>query len=411
MAAALSGSANQSAPPQSTAWGLVILMQAIGMVASFPVGKVPPSLPQLQAELSLSLFMAGWVISSFNLLAVVSSGAAGALADWWGHRRLVLFGLMFQMFGSLVGSFASGPYLLLASRAAEGVGFISVAVSCPVLIYKVTRPRDRRMAMGIWSSFLPAGAALMMALSPWLLDTMGWRILWQANSGVCLFGLIVFASLTKGLSRTASQRPLNLGSLLADLLIVMRSRAPLMFAVTFACYTLMFISMTGFMPILLLESGRVDPADAAVLSAIVMFMNVLGNLSAGYLLKRGVDRSWLLAAGFLCMGLCSLGIYNPGLSLASRYILCLFFTGCGGLIPASIIEGAASTAPSPALVATSQGLLMQGGQVGQLLGPPALAAVVSAYGGWSAAPWFLISAALAGLIIAWLVRRLAGRSG
>ena len=53
-----------------------------------------------------------------------------------------------------------------------------------------------------------------------------------------------------------------------------------------------------------------------------------------------------------------------------RYAGCLVFSGTGGLLPAAILSGAPTHAPRPDLVATTIGLIMQGSQLGQTVGPP-----------------------------------------
>jgi MFS family permease len=45
------------------------------------------------------------------------------------------------------------------------------------------------------------------------------------------------------------------------------------------------------------------------------------------------------------------------------------------------------------------GLLMQGGQLGQVIGPPVLALMVSMGGGWKSAPWLLGGAAAVGVAL------------
>ena len=392
-------------PPASSDWSRVILVLATGMVASFPIGKVPPALPQIQEELSLTLFMAGWVISSFNILSVLSASAAGSVADWWGHRRMIIFGLMSQVIGSLVGALAESPSLLLATRVAEGIGFICVAVSGPVLILQATRPQDRRLAMGVWGTFMPAGAALIMILSPWLLNNLGWRGMWFVNAGLVLVFTGFFIFFSRGLTNTGSGEKLNLSQFYRDIRSVVLAGQPALFGLCFLCFAMMFLAMMGFLPTMLLSSGQVSPRYAAWMTALVLGMNVIGNIVAGLLMKRGIERHWMLTMGYISMALCSLGIYEPGLNLGLRYVLCLLFAGIGGIVPATVIEGAVTSAPSPSLVGTSQGLLMQGSQVGHLVGPPVLAAVVSGFGGWSAAPWFMITCSSAGMVLTWLVWR------
>lgn len=94
------------------------------------------------------------------------------------------------------------------------------------------------------------------------------------------------------------------------------------------------------------------------------------------------------------------------------YGLSALFLGWG-LLPASVLGGAPVYAPTPHQVGTTNGLIMQGGQFGQVIGPPALALMVSMGGGWKSAPWLLggsaaigvaLSLALAALEARWLNR-------
>jgi len=132
-------------------------------------------------------------------------------------------------------------------------------------------------------------------------------------------------------------------------------------------------------------------------------MNVPGNLMGGWLLHRGLRRWKLIAFASLVMGACSLGIYASQLPFPARYAGCLLFSLVGGLLPASVLGGAPVYAPSPDQVATTNGLIMQGGQCGQIIGPPILALLVSTGGGWKSAPWLLGSAAAVGVALSFVL--------
>jgi len=88
------------------------------------------------------------------------------------------------------------------------------------------------------------------------------------------------------------------------------------------------------------------------------------------------------------------------------FVACLLFSGAGGLLPASVLGGAPVYAPKPELVATTNGFIMQGSQLGQTLGPPALALIVSTTGSWQSAPWLLGLSAAAGMILSMVLATL-----
>ena len=56
-------------------------------------------------------------------------------------------------------------------------------------------------------------------------------------------------------------------------------------------------------------------------------------------------------------------------------------------------------ARQPAQIGVLQGLIMQGSQLGQFIGTPAIAAVVAATGQWGSARWVTGSVAAIGLLL------------
>ena len=395
--------AHPASSSENTPWFLVLLLIGSGVVASFQVGKAPPVLTAMRHELGMSLFLSGWILSTFNIIGLTLGSASGAAADGLGHRRLLILGLSLQGLGSLYGGLTHQVPVLFMTRVLEGLGFLMVAVSAPSLIFMITRSRDLRLALAGWSCFLPAGASIIMLIAPLVTDPYGWRGLWILNA-LILGGYTLFtAACTKGLSQTKGPRRITLLKIVRDTVKTSTSIGPLLLALIFSTYTMRWLAMMGFLPTLLMEEYGLTQNRASVLTAIVVAVNVPGNLAGGWLMSRGARRWQLIMAVSLTMGLLSLFIYAQGLPFGIRYTSCLLFTGIGGILPASLISGAPVHAPSPDLVAATNGMVMQGSQLGQLAGPPALAYLVTVYGGWQASPWLHIGSAVLGILLAvWL---------
>src|SRR5690348_17893584 len=109
-----------------TPWPLVGLLIAAGMVAAFHVGKAPPALPSIRADLDASLRQAGWLLSIVNLVTAIGGMAIALTADRLGHRRLILFGSALCLATSALGGMAGSVAVLLGLRVLEGLGFICV---------------------------------------------------------------------------------------------------------------------------------------------------------------------------------------------------------------------------------------------------------------------------------------------
>ncbi|MFM8589864.1 MAG: hypothetical protein ACKOBA_06845 [Limnohabitans sp.] len=70
------------------------LVVAAGGVAALQVGKLPPALPALQAELGLSLVQSGFLLSMVQLAGLTLAVFMGLLADGMGLKRSRVRGLL-----------------------------------------------------------------------------------------------------------------------------------------------------------------------------------------------------------------------------------------------------------------------------------------------------------------------------
>lgn len=78
----------------------------------------------------------------------------------------------------------------------------------------------------------------------------------------------------------------------------------------------------------------------------------------------------------------------------------------GGLIPAAAFSGSTRYAREPGEVGVLHGLVVQVANCGQVLGPPAVAAVVTRAGSWEAALSVMLVSFACGLAVGALIARL-----
>jgi predicted MFS family arabinose efflux permease len=383
----------------------VALVVAAGVVASLQVGKVAIAVPQLRADFGLDLSMVGWLMAMFSLLGVAGAVPVGAWVARAGDRRLVLAGLLAIAAGSTAGALANGMAMLLAGRVVEGLGFVLITIAGPSVLQRMVSPGGKDLAFAIWSCFMPAGIAIAL-FSGSLLD--GWRGFWLGNAALAaLLALLLLLGVSRG---AASAAPVSWHSMARDAAATAKAGAPALIAASFVIYSLQFFALFSFLPVLLIERMGVGMAAAGSLSAVACCVNVAGNLAAGVLLKRGVAR-WLLAAvASALMGLSAIGIFLPVLGAVPAFLLCLAFSGAGGLLPATLIGTSPIVSPNARLVPMSMGLLMLGSNLGQMIGPVIVGGAVDSMG-WAAAAVIVALAGASGVLLALGLRRSMARSG
>jgi MFS family permease len=392
---------------QRTPWGLVGLLVAAGIVAAFQVGKAPPALPSIRADLGATLREAGWLLSTINLMTAVGGMAIALTADRVGHRRLVLLGTALTLVASVAGAFSSDVDQLLVGRFFEGLGFVAVTVAIPTLLLRIARPADQRLTMALWTTYMPAGAGTMMLISAVVLPGTSWRIAWLVAAAAS--ALMLVALLLRALpARSLDPLPAKRHPVLAEMREVATSGGPVAIAVCFGAYACCWYAVVGFLPTLQVERLGFATSTAAVVTAIVTMVNVTGNLSAGWLLHHGVPRVVLIVGATVSMAFCAAGIFVDGVPDLLRLLLAGLYSAVIGVVPGALFTAIPVHAPRPELAGASTGLLMQGSNIGGLLGPPIVAALVAS-GGWPSAAW-LTSVALgivtaSALFLHWRERR------
>jgi len=366
-------------------WPAIWAIFAGGLVAGAYMTKVAPALPGLRGELELTLVQSGFIATTFNLMGMLVGMLAGVLCDRFGHKRLAVAGLLILFLGGALGAAAWNFASLLFARFLEGVGFIGFVVSAVALMNAAAgNSRDRAKALGLWSSYMPSGGTIALLAAPLLIGAWGWRGLWL------VFAILALAS-ALALARLVA--PSSYGQVSSMRLVVESLKNPgnLAMALLFAFYVAQWTSIMVWLPTFLVDEHRMSAGAAALATACYVLINAPGNLTGGWLLSRGVPRGTLIVAGALIAALCELGMLSAGLPPALRYALVLAFSFSAGMIPASIFSGLPLHAKTPAHIGTGNGIVMQASQIGQFLGPLALAWIATRFGGWSASLWGLLA--------------------
>jgi MFS family permease len=390
-----------------TPWQLIGLLVAAGAVAAFHVGKVPPALPSIRAELGASLEQAGWLLSTVNLITALGGLAIALTAERFGHRRLVILGTALSCVASLVGAFLTSVDQLLVDRVVEGLGFIMVVVAIPTLVVRLANPADQRIALTFWSAYMPAGAGSMMLIASIVLPGTSWRVAWLVAAAAS--ALVLAALLWKARpSRELDPQPVARRDIVAEMFEVATNGGALAIALCFGAYSCCWFAIVGFLPTLQVERLGFSTGTAAIVTAIVTVVNVGGNLGGGWLIQRGTPRVAVIAGAALSMALCAGAVFFDGVPDLLRLFLAGLYSCVIGAVPASLFTAIPLHAGRPQLVGAANGLLMQVSNLGGLLGPPITAALVSA-GGWPAASWLtsvaLLFVAAAGVFLHWRERR------
>ncbi len=394
-----------STVPRSAAW----LVVAAGGVAALQVGKLPPALPALQAELGLTLVQSGFLLSMVQLAGLTLAVFMGLLADGMGLKRSMVRGLLLLALASAVGGLASSVPVLLVCRALEGLGLLLVALPAPALIRRLVPPQQLAGMLGVWGAYMPTGTALALLAGPLFIPAWGWSAWWWLFALVSM-GMAVWIVRAVPADPAVTAAAGQGNGVGVRLRRTLGTRGPWLVALTFGMYSGQWLAVVGFLPSIYAAAG-LQGALLGVLTALAAAVNMGGNMASGRLLQRGWAPRSTLWLGFGAMALGStlaFAAFTEGLPWL-RFAGVLLFSGVGGLVPGTLFSLAVRLAPGEQQVAATVGWVQQLSALGQFMGPPTAAALAARAGGWQLTPLFTVACCMGGALLAVLAQRQLSR--
>ncbi len=351
---------------------------AAGFMAALHIGKLPPAVPILQAELGISLLQAGLLLSMVQGAGMFFALILGSYTEKIGLKRCIVLGLSLLAIASCLGAYATSVHGLLLLRALEGCGFLIITLSAPAYLRQLVPAAQLQTKMGLWSAYMGGGMGIGLLLTPFLIPLFKWQGVWLSFALTsAILAVIIYYSVP---AAARSVQPVHVKAIVKTTL----SHPPVWWlAGIFACYSGQWLSLVGFLPTIY-QQNQLSMQLAGMLTAFVAMSNAIGTLICGMLLQRGYLPRKLLQSSFCVLIGCALSFYvfKEQLPFWLQYGLVLSFSCFGGLIPATIFSQALHFAPQPTAIGATIGLALQGSACSQFIVPPMVAWIVSLTGSW-----------------------------
>lgn len=179
-----------------------VVIAALGMLTGLqPVTTdlYLPALPQMQRALGMSLSSAQWTLSVLILAFGIGQLLWGPIADRFGRRPVLRWGLGVYVLASLVATLANDLTLMILARAAQGVGLSASVVCGRAMIRDLYVPElgARMMAKGM------SGLGLIALVGPILGGLTATHLGWRATMSIlAIFGAFIFLFVWRKLPET-----------------------------------------------------------------------------------------------------------------------------------------------------------------------------------------------------------------
>jgi DHA1 family multidrug resistance protein-like MFS transporter len=327
------------------------------------ISIISPVLPQYALSFSIPVALVGWAVSAFALARLVMDIPAGFLADRFGRKRNMIFGLVLIILSSIAAGTASDYALLILARIVEGLGSALYVTAATTWVAQITAGESRGRYMSLYTGLIFAGTAFGPTIGGYTAAHFGLNAPFFAYAIFAFAGLIATLRLKEPESSAQATGP---KMSVKDVLSVL-SNGPFML-VNCSVLALFFLRAgvrSTLVPLYASLNLGLPEERIGILLTVAALVTAACSFPSGWLSDKVGRKRPIMACLFLS-GIAVLLIPSQE-SLAGLTGVMAFYGLATGL-QGSIAAWPADVAPKGKL-GTAMGVYREMGDVGMVLGP------------------------------------------
>lgn len=356
-------------------------------------------LPDVAANLHVSIPSAGWLISGYALGVAIGAPVMAMLTARLPRKRTLLLLMLIFILGNLLCATASGYSFLMLARVVTALchgAFFGIGA---VVASRLVAPERQASAVALMFTGLTLANVLGVPLGTWFGQLYGWRATFWAVSGI---GLLAFIALMISLPVDKDEKPV---SLMREVQALNNGKLWLSLLTTVWFSAAMFALFSYIAPMLIHITGI--SADGVSWTLFLMGAGLtLGNTLGGRLADRKLPLSLLLSFSLLTV-FSLLFRWSSGEIFLAEITLFLWSMAAFSLVPALQINVVRYGHDAPHLVST---LNISAFNLGNALGAWLGGVVIENSAGLRGVPVAAAILAVAGLLTTLIIFRGGSRS-
>lgn len=154
---------------------LLFVACAAGFLTPFLTSGVNIAILAIGLEFGVDAVRLSWITTATLLSMAIFLVPAGKAGDIWGHRNVLLCGILLVFASSIVMPIALNFPLLILLRMFQGCGGAFIASTTMALISSTFQKEERGRAVGIYTATIYLGLSAGPFLGGMLMTFFGWR--------------------------------------------------------------------------------------------------------------------------------------------------------------------------------------------------------------------------------------------
>lgn len=336
--------------------------------------KIPTIMIQLMELLSVSAATAAWFMSVFTFTGIFLAIPIGFLIKGIGVRKVVIVSGFLAAFASIAGSFApevgfACVPLLIVTRGLEGLSFVGIIASIPIMIQMCIIPSRVGTSTGIFMLGGMLGAMGGGVITPTVFAASGFAGLWIAYAAFMALSTIVFMVYVRFPRREQEgafpESKAATRSSSVSIYGVFFKPNTLLFFLGFAAFQILLLSVLTYAPTALQQRGM-SPAMSGFVSTLPQLISIVTAIAFGAIADAIHRTKPLVIIGMIAMAICA-----PAALVTDAPVLWAILIAMGLLamgVPTVVMAAYPKLLADPSKLTVGMGVMMLVQSLGQFLG-------------------------------------------
>jgi predicted MFS family arabinose efflux permease len=251
-------------------------------IYGFVLNSIPPVLPLIVAEFSITLAEAGLLMTFFAVPAIIISIPGALVIAKFGIKKISLLGLGLLLIGVGLTAFSTNFASLLLGRLVGGVGGTLLFVTAASIIPMWFSQKEQGKAMGIFALTVPISVLLVLAIGARISEIFGgwrnWLLLGVGIIVVILFLTLLFLKERESPKKNKVQVKFHKG--------VLYDRKIWLVALAWLCFNITSISLVTYGPTFLTSEKSLSLSLAGIIMSLYMCSALPVGPTTGWLIQK-----------------------------------------------------------------------------------------------------------------------------
>ncbi len=190
--------------------GLIAVLFTGVFMAALDTAIVGPAIPVLRESFGVDNRAVGLVMSVFVLFSLCSTALMANLSDRYGRRPVYLFSVSTFALGSLLIALSPSFWMVIASRAVQGIGAGGITPTASAVVGDVFAPAQRGKMLGLIGATYGMAFVLGPPLASGLMLVSSWHWIFLLNLPIAAVILYMGARVLPRQRTAAVQAPLDI---------------------------------------------------------------------------------------------------------------------------------------------------------------------------------------------------------